>query len=245
MLGEAKRGRGTSQVTLDLAPAGERPIRHDDRLTVGVVDRVLGEPSLAQRDEGSVAQRVPYAGRDLVHALLGRSRPSGRDGDDRRGDQVNRDHVDDALGYAGELPQQAPRVGDDHRLGHPEAADPSRNRVGERGLHDRGADDRYGQVSLRFREHDLAERLREGVGVGPTERLGAGPTELDEMVGHPVLTQSLRPLGEKRRSRGAELASRRLAELRELARSPTLRRGRPMRARRADSTSARQSGSAM
>ena len=50
----------------------------------------------------------------------------GGDGDDRGDDEVDGDHVDRALGNPGELAQQAAGVGEDHRLGHPEAADPAR-----------------------------------------------------------------------------------------------------------------------
>ena len=59
------------QLALHPAPPGERPGGNDDGLAVGVVERVLGEPSLDQVDQAPVAEGVPYAGGDVVapHAL--------------------------------------------------------------------------------------------------------------------------------------------------------------------------------
>ena len=54
---------------------------------------------------------------------------AGGDVDDGGDHEVDGDDVDDALGDAGELLQQAAGVGDDHRLGHAEAADPARVRA--------------------------------------------------------------------------------------------------------------------
>ena len=54
-------------------------------------------------------------------------------------------------GTPGNSLQQAAGVGDDHRLGHAEAADPARLRLGERRLDDRRAHDADRHVALRRR----------------------------------------------------------------------------------------------
>ena len=100
-------------------------------------------------------------------------------------------------GMPGNSLQQAPGVGDDDRLGHAEAADPPRARLGEGRLDDRRAHDGDGQVGVAGDQGPLAERLGEGVGVGPAERLGPGPAGLDQLVAHPVLAQLLGPLGQE------------------------------------------------
>ena len=69
--------------------------------------------------------------------------PAGGDGDGGGDDEVDGDDVDDALGHAGELLEEAAGVADDHRLGHAEAADPARPRLGERRLDDRRPHDRH------------------------------------------------------------------------------------------------------
>ena len=135
------------QLLLHAATRGELPLGHDDRLTLGVVQRVLGEPGADVVDEQLVAQRVDAAAGDLRD----RRRPLGTDrgdGDDRGDDEVDRDHVDRALGHAGELLQQPAGVADDDRLGHAEAADPSGERLGERRLDDRRPHDRDRHVAL-------------------------------------------------------------------------------------------------
>ena len=109
------------------APAGERPLGHDDGLALGVVERVLGEPAPApgRRGAGSAAGsgcRTPTWRRPVGSG----SGPRAATVDDGGHHEVDGDDVDHALGDAGELLQQAAGVGDDHRLGHAEAADPAR-----------------------------------------------------------------------------------------------------------------------
>ncbi len=134
-------------------------------------------------------------------------------GDDGRHHQVDRDDVDHALGHAGELPQQAPGVGDDDRLGHPEAADPARAGLGQGRLDDRGPDDgdRDG-VPVLGDQGPLAQGLGEGVGVGPARGPGPGPGRLDHLLLDPVLAEALGPLGQQVEPGPAELLAGRLVE---------------------------------
>ncbi|CAB4617120.1 unannotated protein [freshwater metagenome] len=46
------------ELSLDSTAAGERPGRHDDWLTLGVVQRTLLEPSADKVDQAAVVQRV-------------------------------------------------------------------------------------------------------------------------------------------------------------------------------------------
>ncbi len=150
------------------ATAGERPLGYDDGRAVGVEDGVAREVVVDQIDEMAVPKGLPRAGRDLVHARRG-GRAVGGDGDDRRHHEVDGDHVDHTLGDARELLQHASGIGDDHRLGHAEPADPPGHRFGERGLDDRRAHDRDWHVAPVLQERAFAERLCVGVGVGPAK----------------------------------------------------------------------------
>ena len=210
---------GPGQLALDPAPAGERPRRHHDGLAVGVVERVLGEPALDQLDQAAVAERVPHAGghvvdaRPLVLRLGSGQQRLGGHGDDGRHHQVDRDDVGDPLGHPGELPQQAPGVGDDDRLGHPEAADPARSGLGQGRLDDRGPDDGHGHgVAVLGDQGPLAQGLGVGVGVGPSEGLGPGLARGHHLLLDPVLAQSFGPLGQEVEPGAPELAPGLLGE---------------------------------
>ncbi len=144
--GQGEGGGGPAQLALHPAPAREGPLGDDDRLAVGVVEGMLGEPRLHQVDELAVAQGVPHAGRHLVDAGAAGVGPGGGHGQDGRHHQIDRDDVDHPFGDAGELPQQSPGVRDDDRLGHAEAPDPAGSRFGQRRLDDRGADHGDGHV---------------------------------------------------------------------------------------------------
>ena len=64
-----------SQLLLHPAARRELPLGHDDRLALGVVQRVLGEPAAHVVDERLVAQRIDAAAGDLGDARrLGRAR---------------------------------------------------------------------------------------------------------------------------------------------------------------------------
>ena len=141
-------------------------------------------------NERAVAERVPDAGGDLVDGRVAAALGVGalrREGDDRRDDEVDRDDVDDTFGDTGELAEHAAGVGDDHRLGHPEASDPARAGLGERGLDDGGPNDGDRQGAAARGQRDLAQGLREGVGVGPAEGLCPGPAEPHQPVVDPLL----------------------------------------------------------
>ena len=215
---------GPAQLALHPAAAGEAPLGDDDRLALVVVQRMGGEPRAHVVDEGAVLQRVDVARRHLGDArrLLG---AEGSDADDGGYDVIDGDHVDRPLGHAGELLQQAAGVGDDHRLGHAEAADPTRPGFGDGRLDDRRAHDRDGHGALRVGERLLAERLGVGVGVGPAQAGGTGPTRIDQLVGDPSGAELLGLGGERRGAGGAELPAGERAELDELGRQPARRFG--------------------
>ena len=132
--------------------------------------------------------------------------------DDGGDHEVDGDHVDGALGHAGELLQQAAGVGDDHRLGHAEAADPAGERLVDRRLDDRRPHDRHRDVAAVLQQGPLAEGLGVGVGVGPAERRGAGPAGLDHLLLHPGAAALLGLGGERGDAGGAELGAGLLAE---------------------------------
>ena len=185
-----------------------------DRLALGVVHRMLAEPAAGVVDERAVLQRVDAAGRDLRDrwGLVG---SEGGDGDDRGDDEVDRDDVDGALRGAGECAEQSAGVGDDHGLGHAEAADPARLRFGERRLDDRGSHDRDRHVALHVGERLLAERLGERVGVRPADAGGPRPPGFDELVLHPALAELFGLRRERGRAGGAEFGAGLGAELDE------------------------------
>ena len=134
-----EHGAGPFELLLDPSPAGERPLGHGDGLAVFVVDGVFGEPLPHQVDELSVAEGVLRTRGDLDDVAtrgcvwVGAAGGDGADGGD---DEVDRDDVDGALGYARELLEEAAGVRDDDRLGHSEAADPARHGLGEGRLDD-------------------------------------------------------------------------------------------------------------
>ena len=107
--------------------------------------------------------------------------------DDRVDDVVDRDHVEDRVGQAGELGQQPAPVGHDQRVGDLEAVDPAGERMLQRALDDRGPHDRQAVAVLapQLFGGALGERLGERVDVGPAERLGARASDIDELGAHP------------------------------------------------------------
>ena len=144
------------------------------------------------------------------------------------------------FGNPRELSQQAARVGDDHRLGHAEPADPAGSGLDQRGLDDRGAHDAHWHVALHLHQRAFAKRLRVGVRVGPSERRCARSAGRDELVGDPALAQRF-GLGRQRGGTGrAELPSGLGPKARESGRIATLGVGVGSR-RRAAATSPRQS----
>ena len=190
---------------MHLAPAGEGPFRYDYRLPAVVVEGALGEPGFREVDEAPVVERIPLAGGDLKDDGAVRVRSPGGDGDDRRHDEIDRDDVYDSLRHARELSQQPAGEGDDHRLGHPKAADPARSWLAQGRLDDRWPDEGDGEIGPRLEEGPLAERFRIGIGVRPAERLRPAAAGVHHSMRHPVLANSLGLVGEERRPGRPEL----------------------------------------
>ena len=208
------------QLFLDPTTCGELPLGHFDRLAFSVVQRVLGEPGAHVVDQCLVLQRVDPAAGDLRdrRSAVGADRSNG---DDRGNDDVNRDDIDCSFRYTGELLQQAACVTEDDWLGHAEAADPSRERFGERTLDDAWAHDVDGHVALHFGERLLAECFCVRVRVWPTNTCGARTAGFDELRLHPRFAQAL-SLGRKgRAARSAEFLARFRAKANKFSRGPT------------------------
>jgi hypothetical protein len=180
---------------------------------------VLAEPLLDEIDEAAVTERVGRARRHLHHRGF-RLRTAGCRVDHGGDDEVDGDDVDHTLGDAGELLQQPARVADDDRLGHAEAADPSRAGLGDRRLDDRGTHDGDGHVAACLEQGLLAECLGVRVGVGPAERRGARASGFDELIVHPALAELLGTRREQRDAGGAQLGPGVLVEAREHRRRP-------------------------
>ena len=185
-------------------PTGEGPLGHGDRLVVLVVDGVLGEPAADQVEELAVLERVDGPASDLDDIGAGFHRAPRGHGHDGRHHEVHRDHVDDALGHARELLEQAPGIGGDHRLGHAESPDPSRVGLGQGRLNDRGPNDAHRDVAASLGESPLAEGLGEGIGVREAEAGGPGPAGLGHLLVHPASPEALDLLGECRDAGRAE-----------------------------------------
>ena len=185
-------------------PAGEGPLGHGDRLVVLVVDGVLGEPAADQVEELAVLERVDGPAGDLDHVGAGVDRAPRGHGHDGGHHQVHRDHVDDALGHARELLEQAPGIGGYHRLGHAEAPDPSRERLGQGRLDDRGPHDAHRDFAAGLGECPLAQGLGEGIGVREAEAGGPGPAGPGHLLVHPAPPEALDLLGECRDAGRAE-----------------------------------------
>ena len=110
------------------------------------------------------------------------------------------------FGDARELAQEAAGVRHDDRLGHAEAADPSRPGFRQCRLNDGRPHDRDGYPALPLLDQrPLAERLREGIGVGPPERDRAGRARRHQFVADPFLAQLLGLRGDQVIAGGADL----------------------------------------
>ena len=155
-------------------------------------------------DEQAVAERVAGA-RRYLHYVWARQRPARRHGEYGRHHEVHGDDVNDALGDAGELLEQATGVTYDDRVGHPKAPDPSRVRLGEGGLDYGRPHDRQWQPTAPLEERPLAQRLRVGVDIGPTQGLGACFAQLDQAVLGPLGPKLLGALGQQGDPGGAQL----------------------------------------
>ena len=90
-----------------------------------------------------------------------------------------------------------------------------------------------GTAGVRVDQGPLAERLGEGVGVRPAERLGPGPAGLDQLRAHPVVAELLGPFGQQVGPGRTELGARRLGEAVPGARGRRDSDSRSSRSRRA------------
>ena len=121
-------------------------------------------------------------------------------------------------GAPGNALEQTAGVGDDHGLGHAEAADPAGLRLGERRFDDRRPHDGDRHIALHVGERLLAECLGERVGVGPADTGGTGTTGLDQLVLDPALAELLGLRCESGRPGRTELGPGVGAELHETGR---------------------------
>ena len=175
------------------------PVSDLDRQAVLAGQRALAE--IRRRDLGQIGdrQRVAHAGRHVHRAhALGRV----RGGDDARvGHEVDRDDVHSDRAVGGEAAgDEAGAVAEQDRVGDLQRLHPAGVRPVQRGLHDRGADDRQ-RARVFGDQAALAHRLRQCVGVRPAERSGALAAALGELFLHPDLAQLL-GAGADRRSAG-------------------------------------------
>ena len=207
---------GALQAVLHPLAAGIRPARRGDRLVALVVDGVLAEPGVRPVVQILEAEGVHLAGGHLHHLRLPVRRGAvGGHGAHRRGHLVHGDDVEGALWGAGEVLQQAAGVGDDDRLGHPEAADPAGERLGQGRLDDRRPHDGERDGAAGLGEGRLGEGLGEPVGVGEAEGGRPRPAHVHQPGAHPALADLLALGAEGGGSGCAEFAVRLLGELLE------------------------------
>ena len=104
-----RRHRRVGSLELALHPPapGERPLRDADRLAALVVERIAPEVLLAQLDEAPVPQGIADPGGDVEHARATGLRAVRSHRQDGGHHHVDGDDVDDPLGHAGELAEQA------------------------------------------------------------------------------------------------------------------------------------------
>ena len=185
---------------------------------------MLGEPLANHVYEVAVAQWIYAARRHLddVVAVVRSQRATGSHGTDCGHHEVDRDDVDGALGDPGELLQEAPGVGDDDRLGHPETSDPARIGLGQRRLDDGRAHHADRHVSGHLGRSDLTESL--GIGVRVRKAQGGGPSHagLGHPVVHPPGAQLLGLGGQAGSAGGPQFAVGLLAEVPEAFRGPAV-----------------------
>ena len=139
-----------------------------------------------------------------------------RNRNDRGGNEIDGNHVDNAFGNSREFLQKSARITNDDRLGHAEAADPTRNWFLQCRFDDRWTNDADGNIAASFHERSFAECLCVGIRVGPTQRCGAGAPSFDHAVCHPTIAQLLGLFGKKGSARSAKFTACLFAEFHEL-----------------------------
>ena len=156
------------ELALDSAAAGKRPGRHDDGLALGVVQRTLLEPRADKVDQAAVVQRVLRTRGNLNNLRFELGALCG-DRNDRSGNKIDRNDVDNAFGNAGEFFEKTACVTDDDRLGHTESANPAGNWFSKRRFNNRRTHDADRHIAAGFNKRTLAEGFCVGVRVGPSE----------------------------------------------------------------------------
>ena len=223
-LGVADARLGPLELLLHATAPREGPCGNCDGLAPVVVERMLGEPTLHEIDQGRVVERVDRT-RGHLHDIgpLVRRRTPCRDRADGRDDEIDGNHVDDAFGNAGELFQQTAPVGEEDRLGHAKPTDPAGKWFGDRGLDDRRSQDRHGHIAACIDQRTLTDGLRERVGVGKAERRRSCAAHGDHAIGDPIGPQRFGLLCEQRGAGRAQLVARRFAELGQTVGRPARR----------------------
>ena len=136
---EAQGGGGLGR---ELAASRISPGRGAYGLPVFVAQRIFGEVPPGRVLDLAEPQRIPSAGCGMVDARLvigWRIRGYRQDGVD---DEVGRDDVEQGVGKAREVLQDAAPESQDQWLGHAEAFEPARERLGQRALDDGRSHDR-------------------------------------------------------------------------------------------------------
>jgi len=103
-LGGSESPSRPAQLALNLAAAGERPFRDDNRLTAVVVEGSFGEPAFDEVDELSIAQWVPDTRGDLVNGRPGWVGSCGCHRDQSCYNEIDGDDIHNAFWDPWELP---------------------------------------------------------------------------------------------------------------------------------------------
>ncbi|CAB4344585.1 unannotated protein [freshwater metagenome] len=205
---------GSLELGLHATATWERPGRNDDRLTFGVIERTLLKPSAHEVHQTAVMKWILRTRSNLDDFGFG-FRALCRNSNDRGGNKIDRNDVDDTFGNAREFLQKTTRITDDDWLGHAEAADPAGYWFLQRRFDDRGTHDADGNVAPSFDKRSFAECLCVGICVGPTQRCGTGATGLNHAVCHPTVTQLLSLFSEKGSARSTKFTACLFAEFHE------------------------------
>ena len=190
--------QGRAGLGRQLATSRIRPRRRADRLAVSIAQRVVSEVTPGRLLDLAEPQRIPRAGRRVVHARRVRGRRIRSDRQHRVDDEIRRDDVEQRVRKAREVLQDAATEGQDQRFRHSEAFEPSGERFGQRAFDDRGPNNRKRDVAMELHDRMLCHRLRERVDVREPHGIRMHAAPLDELVLHPPIAQ---PLGRARDSR--------------------------------------------
>ena len=147
------------------------------------VTREVGADVFVDATEG---QGVSGPRGTVVELRLPHLRLGSADRNDGVDHVVTGNDVDHGIRGGRELRQLSSPIGQDDRIGHLEALDPSRVRVFQRRLHDGGADNGDLHVMAQVRNDNLAHRFGEGVDIGPPQRTGPFRARGYQFLLHPL-----------------------------------------------------------